>query len=135
VFLQEMGECKGIYPITDKTRFTVKEKEGGSSNVQFAYRVMAKRRFFENWRFGYDPTFGPGNTLEKAPQRIPRLIDPIESENRIKIQREEHFRKLQESSKPKETGQLENSPPKPEPGSTDAYKAWLRNKIKGPMGN
>ena len=138
VFLQELGECKGIYPITDKTRFLVKEKDGGRSNVSFSYRVMAKRRFYENWRFGYDPTFGPVNTLEKAKPQSPRLTDPQESERLIKQERELRLLKMQQQKQQApaagDQGKA-NLPPKPEPGNTDAYKAWLRSKIKGPMGN
>jgi hypothetical protein len=51
VFLTPNGDCKGLY-ITAKTAtsFEVHELGGGTSNVAFDYRIMAKRLGFENVR-------------------------------------------------------------------------------------
>lgn len=51
VFLTPNGECEGLY-IADKTAhgFTVHELHGGHSNIAFDYRVMVRRRGFENVR-------------------------------------------------------------------------------------
>ncbi len=51
VFLTPNGDCKGLY-VSQKspTSFEVHELGGGSSSVAFDYRIMAKRRGFENIR-------------------------------------------------------------------------------------
>jgi hypothetical protein len=45
VFLTPYGDCKGMF-VTKRaaTGFRVTEQQGGSSNVRFAYRVVAKRK-------------------------------------------------------------------------------------------
>ncbi len=51
VFLTPNGDCKGLY-VSQKsaTSFEVHELGGGSSNVAFDYRIMAKRSGYENVR-------------------------------------------------------------------------------------
>ncbi len=56
VVLQEQGESNGLYVIVDADHkgFTVKEKKQGNSNTAFSYSIMAKRRFYQDHRFGVD---------------------------------------------------------------------------------
>ncbi len=51
VFVTPNGDCKGLY-VSQKspTSFEVHELGGGTSSVAFDYRIMAKRRGFENIR-------------------------------------------------------------------------------------
>lgn len=51
VFLTPNGDCKGLY-VTQKspTSFEVHELGGGTSNISFDYRIMAKRRGYETVR-------------------------------------------------------------------------------------
>ncbi len=51
VFLTPNGDCKGLY-VAEKSAasFVVKELGGGTSSVAFDYRIMAKRKSFENVR-------------------------------------------------------------------------------------
>ncbi|HET7208092.1 MAG TPA: hypothetical protein VFI95_16055 [Terriglobales bacterium] len=51
VFLTPNGDCKGLY-VTNKgpAGFEVHELGGGASNIGFDYRIMAKRKGFENIR-------------------------------------------------------------------------------------
>jgi hypothetical protein len=51
VFLTPGGDCKGLY-VSQKsaTSFEVHELGGGTSNIAFDYRIMAKRRGFETVR-------------------------------------------------------------------------------------
>jgi hypothetical protein len=51
VFLTPEGECEGLY-VTNKgaNGFEVHELRGGHSNVAFSYRIMAKRKGYENVR-------------------------------------------------------------------------------------
>jgi hypothetical protein len=51
VFLTPSGDCKGLY-VSQKsaTSFEVRELGGGTSDIAFDYRIMAKRNGFENVR-------------------------------------------------------------------------------------
>ena len=51
VFLTPKGDCKGLY-VTNETAtgFEVHELSGGTSNIAFDYRIMAKRVGYENVR-------------------------------------------------------------------------------------
>jgi hypothetical protein len=51
VFLTPNGECKGLY-VAQKSAssFVVRELGGGTSNIAFDYRIMAKRKGFEQIR-------------------------------------------------------------------------------------
>jgi hypothetical protein len=51
VFPVPNGDCKGLY-ITNKTQtsFEVRELGGGTSSVAFDYRILAKRKGYENTR-------------------------------------------------------------------------------------
>ena len=51
VFLTPNGDCEGLY-VAQKTAtgFQVRELRGGKSNVEFDYRIVAKRRGYENVR-------------------------------------------------------------------------------------
>jgi len=51
VFLTPNGDCKGLYVAQKSaTSFVVRELGGGTSNIAFDYRIMAKRRGFEQVR-------------------------------------------------------------------------------------
>jgi hypothetical protein len=50
VFIQLNGECNGVYVIKTNTGFDVIESNNGTSNVSFDYRVVAKRKGYENYR-------------------------------------------------------------------------------------
>jgi len=44
VFLTPMGDCKGLYAdVRSPQGFDVRELQGGTSNIRFDYRVVAKR--------------------------------------------------------------------------------------------
>ena len=53
VFIQLRDDCKGTYVKTGTHGFEVKELQGGLSSAGFAYRVVAKRRGFEDQRLDY----------------------------------------------------------------------------------
>jgi hypothetical protein len=69
VFLTPNGDCKGLY-VSQKssTSFEVHELGGGTSGVAFDYRIMAKRKGFENIRMA-DKTkeFAAANRPTKRP--------------------------------------------------------------------
>jgi len=53
VFLTPEGDCKGLY-VTNKTAqgFAVRELGGGRSSVAFDYRIVARRKGYEQIRLG-----------------------------------------------------------------------------------
>mgnify|MGYP000191500637 CR=1 FL=1 len=53
VFIQLYGDCNGVYVVRGKTGFDVIELRDGKSNVEFGYRVVAKRKGFEDKRFEF----------------------------------------------------------------------------------
>jgi len=51
VFLTPDGDCNGLYVINKTpTSFEVRELQGGTSNISFSYRIVAKRKGYENLR-------------------------------------------------------------------------------------
>jgi hypothetical protein len=51
VFLTPNGDCKGLYLAQKSaTSFVVRELGGGTSNIVFDYRIMAKRKGYEQIR-------------------------------------------------------------------------------------
>ena len=53
VFVQLEGDCKGVYVSKGANGFDVIELNQGKSNAAFSYRVVAKRKGFENKRLDY----------------------------------------------------------------------------------
>ena len=87
VFIQIEGECNDVYVVPGQTSFTVKEKNGGTSNVSFSYRVMAKRIHFQDHKYGNDPVWGEGDTREYMEYSQPPLVDYKEN---LKLQEEKN---------------------------------------------
>lgn len=79
VFVQEEGDSNGLYVIPGKDGFTVKEKNNGTSNISFTYRIMAKRLHFQNHRFGNDPMWGGGDTRKYNQYAVPPPVDHHEN--------------------------------------------------------
>jgi hypothetical protein len=50
VFIQPAGDCNGLCAIADEQGFDVRELQSGTSSVEFSYRVVAKRRGYEEVR-------------------------------------------------------------------------------------
>lgn len=53
VFIQVEGECNGVYVAKGATGFDVVELNKGTSDISFSYRVVAKRKGFEDRRLDY----------------------------------------------------------------------------------
>jgi hypothetical protein len=66
VFLTPLGDCNGLY-VTNKTAtgFEVRELGGGGSNINFDYRIVARRSGYENTRLESAETLS--NTEDKYP--------------------------------------------------------------------
>jgi hypothetical protein len=67
VFIQLNNDCKGVYVRRQKTSFKVIELNGGTSRAQFSYRVVAKRKGFENARLE-----AAGDTPKLAALKVPQ---------------------------------------------------------------
>ncbi|MGO9084168.1 MAG: hypothetical protein ACLQBK_03000 [Candidatus Sulfotelmatobacter sp.] len=82
VFLTPKADCKGLY-VTNETAagFEVRELGGGTSNAAFDYRVVAKRRGYENIRLANMteqfeiPEHASGRATITAPA-LPKLQNP-----------------------------------------------------------
>jgi hypothetical protein len=79
VFLTPNGDCKGLY-VSQKSAggFEVRELGGGTSSIEFDYRIVAERRGYENIRMA-DKTqlFRPGAMLKGGKKRATPLRAPI----------------------------------------------------------
>ena len=51
VFLQPRGDCNGLYWVPANDGFDVIELAGGTSNAEFSYKILAKRKGMEDNRF------------------------------------------------------------------------------------
>lgn len=79
VFIQEMGQSNGVYVVTGKTGFDVIEKNEGTSNIEFSYRIVAKRLNYQDHRFGCDFNQPFDDNRSKFGYVKPREVDPIKT--------------------------------------------------------
>jgi len=89
VFVQLEGDCNGVYVEKGMTGFDVNELKGGGSDVSFSYRIVAKRRGYED-------------------QRLPVMTGPTPDEMRARSAEIEAKMKAREQSTPPES--LESRP-------------------------
>jgi hypothetical protein len=86
VFIQMEGESNEVFVTKGTTSFIVKERNGGTSNAAFSYRIMAKRIHFQDHRFGNDPVWGPGDTRKYSQYATP---PPVNYDENVKFQLEQ----------------------------------------------
>jgi hypothetical protein len=83
VFLTPGGDCNGLYvAYKTPTSFEVSELKGGNSNLTFSYRIVAKRKGYENIR------------LSKMGKPTPEEVAWEQAENRAEAEQE--WAKLEE---------------------------------------
>jgi hypothetical protein len=91
VFLTPNGDCKGLYVAQkSRTSFVVRELGGGTANIAFDYRIMAKRKGFEQIRLA-DKTKEMNAPLLKR-NKGPRPVMP--TARQIRSQQEAHLHPL-----------------------------------------
>ena len=80
VFVQVEGDCNGVY-VTNKTStgFDVVELQGGESDVLFSYRVVCKRKYYEDVRLA-TPEEGAEHTRLALEAAWPETIAAHEAE-------------------------------------------------------
>jgi hypothetical protein len=70
IFLTPKGDCKGLYVASETAAgFEVRELGAGKSNVRFDYRIVARRKGYENIRLA-------DKTVEFAPPNLHRVNAP-----------------------------------------------------------
>lgn len=107
VFVQLEGDCNGVFVTKGTTGFDVTELKGGASSVAFSYRVVAKRKGYENMRL--DRMKGPSPeemTLEQAKHQTEFA--------REETQRQEERKRMEQQ---RLEMQKQREMMKPEPGS------------------
>lgn len=73
IFLTPRGDCKGLYIANQTARsFEVKELQSGKSNLAFDYRIVAKRKGYEETRLA---EVKQGNNSEAAETKIAKNHD------------------------------------------------------------
>jgi hypothetical protein len=87
VFLTPNGDCKGLY-VTEKTptSFVVRELGGGKSSISFDYRIMAKRKGYEDVRLAVATGPSKKRVQLTTPLRAPdakRVPIPVPSAHSI----------------------------------------------------
>jgi hypothetical protein len=75
IFIQEKEECNGVIVIAGTTSFEVKEKASGSSNAKFSYRILAKRKSYQDHRFGIDANQPLEDRRDKQTYQQAPIID------------------------------------------------------------
>lgn len=75
VTVTPQGNCAGLYVEPGTTGFTVRELQGGQSNVPFVWRVSCKRLHYQDHRFGADLAQRDGDTRSDYSYVSPRPID------------------------------------------------------------
>jgi hypothetical protein len=86
VFVQLNGECNGVYVKKESDNFEVIELNGGTSNVSFDYRIVAKRKGYENYRF--KKMLGPTpEEMEAKQAKYRRNIKKLKEQLNIEVER------------------------------------------------
>ena len=83
VFLTPKGDCRGLY-VTEETAdsFVVRELGGGTANIAFDYRIMARRKGYENVRLAdktarYAKLAAQDKQERRSPVKLPASSNPV----------------------------------------------------------
>lgn len=103
VFVQLEGDCNGVFVTKGTTGFDVSELRGGTSNATFSYRIVAKRRGYEDVRLAK----AEGRTPEQMEaERVGIQADVERDAARMKVENERMKKeKRVEEAKPVPTGE------------------------------
>jgi hypothetical protein len=101
VFIQEMGQSNGVYVVTGKTGFDVIEKNNGNSDIEFSYRIVAKRLNYQDHRFGCDFNQPFGDNRANNKYNKPREVDPVKAKQWVDDETNKKVEQYQKSLKEK----------------------------------
>lgn len=90
VFVQLEGDCNGVYVVKGTTGFDVNELKSGTSGVPFSYRIVAKRKGYENDRLRET------DVGKDDPNLYPELKPKLEKQRQEELAQREEQRKLTE---------------------------------------
>jgi hypothetical protein len=77
VFITPKGNCRGLYVANQGPRsFEVRELNKGKANITFDYRIVAKRRAYEQVRLAEFKEAGEGKQLAAGLTAKPALLSP-----------------------------------------------------------
>ncbi len=90
VFLTPEGDCKGLY-VDNKasTSFEVRELQGGTSNISFSYRIVAKRKGYEELRMAKMVGSTPEEIEAEHARRVAESEQEMAQMKRERIERTE----------------------------------------------
>jgi len=83
VFLTPRGQCMGLYVANQKgTSFEVGELNGGKSDVSFSYRIVAKRKGYEDQRLvkvndDQTPTMATTDSENPQDQKVMEMVSQV----------------------------------------------------------
>jgi hypothetical protein len=85
VFLTPKGDCKGLY-VTNETAnsFEVRELGGGKASIAFDYRIMARRKGYENVRLAdktkpFTKSVAQDAQMQRKAPRLPPTLSSAET--------------------------------------------------------
>ena len=105
VFLTPNGDCKGLYVAQKSaTGFVVRELGGGTSNIAFDYRIMAKRRGYEQARLVDKTEFFSLKNRPSKQTGTPAKHMPSAEEIRKRVEKHVH------KPKPRSVAQVSQGP-------------------------
>ncbi len=91
VFLTPRGECEGLYlASTSASGFEVRELHHGTSNISFDYRIVVRRKGYENIRME-DVTemqdhLAAQREMLQRPRHRPAIVQPVAGRNQAEVQ-------------------------------------------------
>ncbi|HQP05160.1 MAG TPA: hypothetical protein PLP11_11220, partial [Bacteroidales bacterium] len=102
VFLQEYGDCNELYVTRYDDRFVVKEKNNGTSTIEFSYKISAKRKHYQDHRFGCDWMQPFEDNTSKGEYIKPYEVDPIKTKQWVEeeaAKKEAQFQQIKTGNK------------------------------------
>jgi hypothetical protein len=108
VFIQLEDDCNGVYVKKNNTGFDVHELKNGTSNASFTYRVVAKRKGFEDLRLkteeiGYtDSNLYPDPNDPQIPSNIrtKRLAEIENRKQEVEMRKNKPIEKIRKEESP-----------------------------------
>jgi hypothetical protein len=103
VYLTPEGDCNGLY-VANKTgtSFQVRELKGGQSNISFSYRIVAKRKGFENLRMATVENHTPEQVESQRAdaQASTQIIQERQAQEKQRLEQEQKRAEQERVSQP-----------------------------------
>ncbi len=91
VFLTPRGECEGLYiASTSASGFEVRELHHGTSNIAFDYRIVVRRKGYENIRMEdvteMQKQIAAKREMLQRPRHRPAIVQPVTNHTQAEVQ-------------------------------------------------